>query len=124
MLELVLLERTGQCYSHKDMVHRRSLVHKLWRRMLQSQDKVVEFRCGIDILGLLSQIHFIFSAFHILKLKIIHMALTWSWKGCCRHAPFAITAAMTRFTGAVLLARTGQFHNYKDMARSRSLVHR
>ena len=55
MLEAVLLEHTRRYYSHRDMAHRRSLVHKLWRRMLQSQGKVAEFRCGIGILGLLSQ---------------------------------------------------------------------
>ena len=55
MLEAVLLECNGRYYSYKDMVRRRSLVHKLWRRMLQSQGKVAEFRCGIGILGLLSQ---------------------------------------------------------------------
>ena len=54
-LEAVLLARTGRYYSYKDMVHNRSLVHTLWRRMLQSQGKVAECRCGIGILGLLSQ---------------------------------------------------------------------
>ena len=55
MLEAVLLEHTRRCYSHKDMVHKRSLVYTLWLRMLQSQGKVEEFRCGIGILWLLSQ---------------------------------------------------------------------
>ena len=53
--EGVLLARIGQFHNYKDMAHRRSLVHTLWLRMLQSQGKVAEFRCCIDILGLLSQ---------------------------------------------------------------------
>ena len=55
MLEAVLLERNGRYYSYKDMVRRRSLVHKLWLRMLQSQGKMAEFCCCIDILGLFSR---------------------------------------------------------------------
>lgn len=54
-VEGVLLARIGQFHSYKDMVRRRSLVHTLWLRMLQSEDKVADFRCCIDILGLLSQ---------------------------------------------------------------------
>ena len=33
-LEAVLLARTGQFHNYKDMAHRRSLVHRLWLRML------------------------------------------------------------------------------------------
>lgn len=44
-LEGVLLARIGQFHSYKDMVRRRSLVHTLWLRMLQSEDKVADFRC-------------------------------------------------------------------------------
>ena len=51
-LEGVLLARTGRYYSYKDMAHRRSLVHRLSLRMLQSQDKMAEFCCCIGILGL------------------------------------------------------------------------
>lgn len=51
-LEGVLLARIGQFHNYKDMVRRRSLVHTLLLRMLQSEDKVADFRCCIDILGL------------------------------------------------------------------------
>ena len=54
-LEGVLLARIGQFHNYKDMDRRRSLVHTLWLHKLQSQDKVADFRCCIDILGLLSQ---------------------------------------------------------------------
>ena len=42
MLEAVFLERNGRYYSYKDMAHRRSLVHRLWLRTLESQGKVAK----------------------------------------------------------------------------------
>lgn len=53
-LEAVLLEHTGRCYSHKDMVHRRSLVHRLWLRMLESQGKEAKIcwdSCNVSLLN-------------------------------------------------------------------------
>jgi len=99
----VFLARTGRYYSHKDMVHRRSLVHKLWLRMLQNQSKVLKIcwnNCNLSLLNKVIK-HFNFL------------------KGKERYITF-----IRNELAAVLLARTGQFHNYKGMARSRSLVQR